>query len=366
MSNFDQINKGRHRIAVGLSGGVDSTMAALTLKNQGHEVVGVYMQNWAVENDDPHCSAHQDLTDAKMAADQIGIEFHTVNFANDYWHQVFQHCLDEFAAGRTPNPDVWCNREIKFKTLLDYAMSIGADYLATGHYARIENKNGEFFLLTGIDDNKDQSYFLYLLNQAQLSKSLFPIGHLHKNHLRALAKEAGLANHARKDSTGICFIGERKFKAFLREYLLAQPGNMETPEGKTVGNHDGVMFYTLGQRQGLHIGGRKEATEAPWYVLAKDVKRNVLIVGQGHDHPLLFSSELTCSQLHWISGKAPTSAFHCTAKTRYRQPSQRCQISEISGETAKVIFEQPQRAITPGQSVVFYRDNVCLGGGIII
>jgi tRNA-specific 2-thiouridylase len=366
MANFEQNQGDKRQIAVGLSGGVDSAMAALTLKNQGHEVIGVYMQNWAVENDDPFCSAQQDLSDAKAVADHIGIEFHIVNFAKNYWDNVFQYCLDEFAAGRTPNPDVWCNREIKFKALLDYALSLGADYLATGHYVRVQQNHTEFALIASKDQSKDQTYFLYLLNQSQLSKSLFPIGDLQKNNLRALAKQAGLINHAKKDSTGICFIGERKFKAFLSEYLLAQPGNMETPEGKVIGKHDGVMFYTLGQRQGLHIGGRKDANEAPWYVLAKDVKRNVLIVGQGHDHPLLFSSQLTCSQLHWINGKPPTFPLTCTAKTRYRQPAQKCQISETNDDACKVIFEQPQRAITPGQSVVFYQENICLGGGIIM
>lgn len=363
MANFEQnqSDKAKNRIAVGLSGGVDSAMAALTLKTQGHDVVGIYMQNWAVENDDPFCSAQQDLSDAKAVADHLNIEFHTVNFAQPYWDNVFQHCLDEFAAGRTPNPDVLCNREIKFKTLLDYALSLGADYLATGHYAQIQQHPTEFALISSEDQTKDQTYFLYLLNQTQLSKSLFPIGNLQKNNLRVLAKQAGLINHNKKDSTGICFIGERKFKAFLSEYLLAQPGSMETPEGKVVGQHDGVMFYTLGQRQGLHIGGRQDAHEAPWYVLSKDVKRNVLIVGQGHDHPLLFSQQLTYSQPHWISGKTPTFPLICTAKTRYRQPAQPCQVNAEN----TVIFEHPQRAITPGQSVVFYQDNRCLGGAII-
>lgn len=364
MANFEQNQGAKRHIAVGLSGGVDSAMAALTLKKEGHEVIGIYMQNWEVENDDPYCSVHQDLTDAKMVADYIGIEFHTVNFAKKYWDKVFQYCLDEFVVGRTPNPDVLCNREIKFKALLDFALSLGADYLATGHYAQTRENNNEYQLTTSEDTNKDQTYFLYLLDQLQLSKSFFPIGNLQKNYLRTLAKQAGLANYAKKDSTGICFIGERKFKTFLREYLLAQPGNMETPEGKIIGNHDGIMFYTLGQRQGLHIGGQKHADEKPWYVLAKDVERNVLVVGQGHDHPLLFSQQLTCTQVHWISSKNPIFPLVCSAKTRYRQPPQSCQVSEIPGG-CKVVFEKPQRALTPGQSVVFYQGDLCLGGAII-
>jgi tRNA-specific 2-thiouridylase len=366
MINFEQNQGAKLRVAAGLSGGVDSAVTALTLKQHGHDVFGVFMQNWAVENDDPYCTAQQDLSDAKAVADHLGIDFYAVNFAQNYWDQVFQYCLDEFAAGRTPNPDVLCNREIKFKALLDYALSLGADKLATGHYARIQQTPDQYQLITSHDTQKDQTYFLYLLNQAQLSKSLFPIGDLEKSQLRLLAKTAGLINHNKKDSTGICFIGERKFKAFLSEYLLAQPGNMETPEGKIVGKHDGVMFYTIGQRKGLHIGGRQDADDNPWYVLAKDVKRNVLIVGQGHDHPLLYSSTLHCTQLHWIGGAPPVLPLTCGAKTRYRQPTQKAQITQLTDNHCQVDFEQPQRAITPGQSVVFYQDQVCLGGGIIL
>lgn len=365
MPNFEQNQGAKRRIAVGLSSGVDSAMAALTLKQAGHEVVGIFMQNWAVENDDPFCTAQQDLSDAKAIADHLQIDFHTVNFAQTYWDQVFQHCLDEFAKGRTPNPDVWCNREIKFKVLLDYALSLGADALATGHYACITQNHDQWVLQKSDDLTKDQTYFLYLLNQAQLSKSVFPIGHLQKKNLREFAQQAGLINHAKKDSTGICFIGERKFKTFLSEFLLAQPGKMETPEGKVIGQHDGVMFYTLGQRKGLQIGGQKDTPEDAWYVVGKDIQRNVLIVAQGHDHPLLYSDSLICSQLHWISGKPPTFPLTCTAKTRYRQPDQTCEINLLADARCEVHFTTPQRAITPGQSVVFYQNNICLGGGII-
>jgi tRNA-uridine 2-sulfurtransferase len=296
--------------------------------------------------------------------DHLNIPLQTVNFAQTYWDQVFQHFLDEYAAGRTPNPDILCNKEIKFKAFLDYALKQGADYIATGHYARCEFHQNCFELLKGNDPSKDQSYFLYTLQQQQLAHSLFPLGHLLKTQVREIAKEAGFINFDKKDSTGICFIGERKFKTFLQEYLLAQPGQIETVDGQVIGRHDGLMYYTLGQRQGLGIGGQKQAKEAPWYVINKDIARNVLVVAQQHDHPLLLSAELTCKQVHWVKGTAPSS-FSCAAKTRYRQTEQPCQVKKITDDLWQVNFMQPQWAITPGQSVVFYQENVCLGGGII-
>jgi tRNA-uridine 2-sulfurtransferase len=352
------------KIVVGISGGVDSAVAALLLKQQGFDVIGVFMQNWESENEDPHCTAEQDLSDARAICDQIGIPLTTVNFAKQYWDQVFQYCLDEFAKGRTPNPDIWCNREIKFKVFLEHALKLGADKLATGHYARIHHDQ-EYQLVKGLDPTKDQSYFLYTLNQNQLSHSVFPLGEMKKTKVREIALKHNLINYNKKDSTGICFIGERNFKTFLQEFLLAQPGDIQTTDGKKIGRHDGVMFYTLGQRKGLNIGGVRNTNDEAWYVLKKDVKNNVLIIGQGHDHPLLFSDSLTCDQLHWVSGKTPSTPLKCTAKTRYHQQEQDCIISKINDDLLKVTFEQSQRAITPGQSVVFYLGEICLGGGTI-
>jgi len=363
------------KIIVGLSGGVDSAVAALLLKQQGYEVEGLFMKNWEEEdepidysssNNKPRCTASQDLTDARYVCFKLGIRLHTVNFSSEYWDRVFSYFLEEYKAGRTPNPDVLCNKEIKFKAFLDHALELGADAIATGHYARIGNLAGNFQLLKGLDPNKDQSYFLYLLNQKQLSHALFPIGELPKTKVRELAKQAGFNNHAKKDSTGICFIGERRFKAFLSQYLPAQPGNIETPEGKIIGKHDGLMYYTLGQRQGLGIGGRKDSSEDPWYVAQKDLKRNVLVVAQGSQHPLLFSESLIANQLHWISGSAPEVPFRCKAKTRYRQSDQDCIIESLEHDQIKVTFDQSQRSVTPGQSVVFYDNDICLGGGIIL
>ncbi len=301
------------------------------------------------------------MQDAKAVCDKLDIPLHAVNFSREYWDQVFEYFLQEYREGRTPNPDILCNKEIKFKAFLDYALSLGADAIATGHYAQTNGQQ----LLRGKDSNKDQSYFLHAINQQALSQTMFPIGHLTKPEVRQLAKEAGFINHAKKDSVGICFIGEKDFKAFLSRYLPATPGEIETDDGRMIGRHDGLMYYTLGQRQGLGIGGRKDATDEPWYVVAKDLKRNVLIVGQGHEHPLLFSSVLIAKQIHWVNSCEPSLPFNCTAKTRYRQTDQACTISKLAKNTYEIRFKQPQWAVTPGQYVVFYQNDICLGGGVI-
>lgn len=351
-------------IIVGMSGGVDSSVAAYLLKQAGHHVEGIFMKNWEGDDTDTYCPAEQDIADAQAVCDQLGIELHMVNFADKYWENVFAHFLTEYRAGRTPNPDILCNKEIKFKAFLDYAKQRGADYIATGHYVRSKQMNGVTSLLKGEDPQKDQSYFLYALSAAQLAQSLFPVGDLPKTQVRAIAAQLGFKNHAKKDSTGICFIGERKFKAFLNEYLPAQPGNIETIDGEIIGRHDGLMFYTIGQRQGLQIGGQKGKAESPWYVARKDLQRNVLVVVQGDQHPALFQSTLMTGPLHWVN-EAPDFPIKVTAKTRYRQPDQACRIETISHGQYQVIFDTPQRAVTPGQSIVFYQDDICLGGGII-
>lgn len=348
-------------IIVGLSGGVDSAVTAFLLKEQGYNVSGCYMQNWEAEKDDPYCNAEQDLTDAKKICDQLNIPLHLVNFSKEYWDNVFQHCLDEFVAGRTPNPDIWCNQYIKFDVFLKHAIELGADYLATGHYAKNENNQ----LVKAKDLNKDQTYFLYTLNQERLSRALFPLGDLTKPEVREIAKKIGLTNAEKKDSTGICFIGERKFSDFLKDFVLSKPGLIKTPDGKTIGKHDGLMFYTLGQRKGLNIGGIKNTDESPWYVVAKNIASNELIVGQGHNHSLLFSPTLTCEKLNWIN-EIPATHFKCAAKIRYRQTDQSCTVTLQDNNTAHVLFDEPQRAVTPGQSIVFYDGNICLGGGIIM
>jgi len=352
-------------IIVGLSGGVDSSVAAHLLQDGGDVVRGLFMKNWEEDDTEEYCTATEDLSDARAVADSLSIELLTMNFASEYWDRVFEHFLSEYRAGRTPNPDILCNREIKFRAFLDHALEQGADKIATGHYARIHEVDGEFRLLRGIDTNKDQSYFLYTLNQHQLSHSLFPLGELEKPRVREIAHQLSLVTHDKKDSTGICFIGERRFKDFLARYLPAQPGEIQTPDGEVIGHHSGLMYHTLGQRQGLGIGGLKNHPEEPWFVAHKDLKNNVLIAVQGHDHPLLFSDQLTSSQLHWASGRAPEAGKAITAKVRYRQVDQSCIITHIKNEVATVQFDEPQRAVTPGQSIVFYDGERCLGGGII-
>ncbi|HEX6633782.1 MAG TPA: tRNA 2-thiouridine(34) synthase MnmA [Usitatibacter sp.] len=352
------------KIVVGLSGGVDSAVAALLLKRAGHDVVGLFMKNWE-DDDSEYCSTREDLVDAVSAAERIGIDVEAVNFAAEYRERVFASFLAEYRAGRTPNPDVLCNAEIKFKAFLDHAMALGAERIATGQYARVEARDGGFVLLKGLDPGKDQSYFLHRLTQAQLSRTLFPVGHLHKTEVRRIAREAGLPNHAKRDSTGICFIGERPFREFLSRYLPREPGAIVTPEGTRVGEHEGLMYYTLGQRQGLGIGGRRDASAEPWYVAGKDLARNELVVVQGHDHPLLRKRHLHAQDASWIAGAPPADEGGLAAKTRYRQADAACDFRASGPHAFDLDFAASQWAVTPGQSAVLYRGDACLGGGVI-
>jgi tRNA-specific 2-thiouridylase len=353
------------RVIVGLSGGVDSAVAALLLKQQGYQVEGLFMDNWEDGEDDTYCTAAEDFQDARQVCDTLGIPLHKVNFATEYRDRVFKHFLEGYAAGYTPNPDVLCNSEIKFKAFLEHALRLGAEKIATGHYARLALGPDGVKLLKAKDAGKDQSYFLHAVTQSALQQALFPLGELQKTDTRTLARDAGFANHGKKDSTGICFIGERRFAEFLGKYLPAQPGDIVTPEGRIMGRHNGLMYYTLGQRQGIGIGGARDTEASPWYVAGKDMEKNRLLVAQGHDHPLLLSGSLQATHLHWIAGQAPALPLRCTAKTRYRQADQACSIVSFEDGRCKVEFDLAQRAVTPGQYAVFYAGDECLGGGVI-
>ena len=357
---------GTKKVICGMSGGVDSSVSAFILQQQGYQVEGLFMKNWEEDDDTDYCTAAADLADAQAVCDKLGIKLHKINFAAEYWDNVFEHFLSEYKAGRTPNPDILCNKEIKFKAFLEYAAEdLGANYIATGHYVRRRGTDDNAQLLRGLDANKDQSYFLYTLSSKQVGQSLFPVGDIEKPIVRAIAEDLGLITAKKKDSTGICFIGERKFKDFLARYLPAQPGNIRTVEGDIIGRHDGLMYHTLGQRKGLGIGGVKGAGEEAWYVVEKDLVNNELIVAQGHDHSALLSTGLIAQQLHWVDRQPIREPLRCTVKTRYRQTDVPCTIEPIDDESIKVIFDEPQIAVTPGQSAVFYLDEVCLGGGII-
>jgi tRNA-specific 2-thiouridylase len=350
-------------VVIGMSGGVDSSVSAWLLKQQGYNVIGLFMKNWEDDDDSEYCSSRQDWLDAASVADLVGVDIEAVNFASEYKDRVFSVFLSEYSAGRTPNPDILCNSEIKFKAFLDHAYSLGADYIATGHYARVREVNGEFQLLKAIDHSKDQSYFLHRLNQAQLSKTLFPLGEIQKTEVRKIALELGLSNATKKDSTGICFIGERPFREFLNRYLPTAPGPILNDEGQQIGEHVGLSFYTLGQRKGLGIGGQKEGNGEPWFVARKDLKNNTLYVVQGHDHPWLHQKVLTAEQVHYISGHTPSDA-HMACKARYRQEDSSCDFKQTE-QGFELNFEESQFAVTPGQSAVLYQGEVCLGGGII-
>ena len=370
-------NPKQTRVIVGMSGGVDSSVSAVLLKEAGFVVEGLFMKNWEEDDGTEYCTAMEDLADAQAVCDKIGIPLHTANFAMEYWDRVFEHFLAEYQAGRTPNPDILCNKEIKFKAFLDYALTLGADYIATGHYTRRSTNETDdgvttAQLLRGLDTNKDQSYFLHAVGGDKIAKTLFPVGELEKPEVRKIAEAHDLITAKKKDSTGICFIGERRFKDFLQQYLPAQNGDIVTDDGHVIGQHDGLMYYTLGQRGGIGIGGVKNRPEEPWFVLAKDLENNRLIVGQGHDHPMLQSTELTAYKMDWVACQPPAAVFseeglYCMAKTRYRQPDQACRVFALddTGSNVRVVFDEPQRAVTPGQSAVFYSGAVCLGGGVI-
>ncbi len=357
----------QRRVVVGMSGGVDSSVAAWLLKQQGYDVVGLFMKNWEDDDTDEYCTSRADLVDAASVAEVIGIELEAVNFAAEYRERVFAHFLREYEAGRTPNPDVLCNSEIKFRAFLDHARGLGADHIATGHYARLHNVDGRVELLKAADATKDQSYFLHQLTQEQLAPALFPLGEMVKRDVRAIAKREGIPTWAKKDSTGICFIGERPFRDFLAKYLPKTPGPIEMPDGCVVGRHHGLAYYTLGQRQGLGVGGTKEGSDLPWFVAGKDAARNALIVVQGHAHPLLYRAVVEALEMHWIAGVAPgaSALSHLGAKTRYRMPDAACRVELRDGGRAVATFTAPQWAPTPGQYLVLYDGDVCLGGGVI-
>lgn len=361
-------------VIVGMSGGVDSSVSAALLIEQGYRVEGLFMKNWEEDDGTEYCTALEDLADAQAVCDQLGIPLRTANFSMEYWDRVFEHFLKEYQAGRTPNPDILCNKEIKFRAFLDHALTLGADFIATGHYTRkgqiYQNAHGETVaeLLRGRDGNKDQSYFLHAVNGREIAKTLFPVGELEKPQVRAKAAELGLATARKKDSTGICFIGERRFRDFLKQYLPAQAGEIVTDTGQVVGRHDGLMYYTLGQRNGIGVGGLKDQAEGAWFVLQKDMHNNRLIIGQGHEHAAMQSQTLWSEPIDWVSGDQaiPVEGLRCTAKTRYRQPDQACTVfADGAAGAVRVLFDQPQRAVTAGQSVVFYQGDVCLGGGVI-
>lgn len=353
------------KVIVGMSGGVDSSVAAWLLCEQGYTVEGLFMKNWEQDDNQGFCAAEKDLADAKAVCSQLGIPLHEVNFSDTYWDRVFRHFLDEYAKARTPNPDVLCNKEIKFNAFLNHALSLGADYIATGHYAKVTTSNGKSSLWKSKDREKDQTYFLHAIDPSALSKTLFPIGDYLKSEVRAFAKKLNLVTHAKKDSTGICFIGEKRFKSFLNEFMLAKPGDIVNPQGETLGRHDGLMFYTFGQRQGLGIGGLRQGSEEPWYVVDKDITSNTLVVAQGKHHPMLYAQGLLCGSIHWLTEPTDPLPLNCFAKTRYRQVDQPCIVSPLNDNQHCVLFASPQRAITPGQYVVFYNKNQCLGGATI-
>ncbi len=353
------------KVIVGISGGVDSSVTAMLLKQQGFHVEALFMKNWHEDTGDGGCTWEADVEDALRVCDLLDIPLNTIDLSTEYMAGVFRFFIDEYRSGLTPNPDILCNQEVKFKAFMDHALQLGADKIATGHYARILEDNSHYHLHKGADPDKDQSYFLCRLSQHQLSGSMFPIGNMLKSRVRVLAAEAGLPTHDKKDSTGICFIGERPFREFLSRYISVQRGIIRTVDGKDIGEHDGVFFYTLGQRQGLGVGGIKGSIDAPWYVVDKDITNNVLYVAQGQDNPLLYCNGLAAGKLHWIESPPAELPCRCTAKTRYRQPDQACTIEKMDGETAWVSFADPQRAVTPGQYIVFYREDRCLGSGII-
>jgi len=352
------------KVIIGLSGGVDSAVAAHLLIEQGYQVEALFMKNWEEDDDTDYCSAAVDLADAEQICKVLGIKLRTANFSFEYWDRVFEYFLTEYKAGRTPNPDIICNKEIKFKAFLDFALSLGADYIATGHYAQRTHNEKIVKMLRGADSNKDQSYFLYTLGQSALNHTLFPLGKIHKPKVREIAEKLGFANYDKKDSTGICFIGERKFTDFLERFLPAQPGEILSESGEVIGKHNGLMFHTLGQRKGLGIGGLSQSSDDPWYVYGKDLLNNRLLVCQGVDNKLMMTNQLSCSQLHWVDEQQPEEHFNASCKVRYRQPDQACTVT-IQNDQAIVTFPELQRAVTPGQSVVFYKDDICLGGGII-